>query len=81
MREAAERQPEQEGYAAELHRWTHRYAGGRDGIPAAPASRVRLPPIATWCCAGSPQGTLRQPHGGMDHEDASMLAILTAVDE
>jgi nitroreductase len=81
MREAAERQPEQEGYATELYRWTHRYAGARDGIPA--AARLEGPPpsyrdlVLRWF----PRGTLRQPHGGMDHEDASMLAILTAVDE
>ena len=81
MREAAERQRGQEGYAAELQQWTHRYAGGRDGIPA--GARLEGPPpsyrdlVLRWF----PQGTLRQPHGGMDHEDASMLAILTAVDE
>jgi len=81
MREAAERQPEHEGYAAELYRWTHRYAGARDGIPA--AARLEGPPpsyrdlVLRWF----PRGTLRQPSGGMDHEDASMLAILTAVDE
>ncbi|HSK60420.1 MAG TPA: nitroreductase family protein [Actinomycetospora sp.] len=81
MREAAERQPEQEGYAAELQQWTHRYAGAHDGIPA--SARLDGPPpsyrdlVLRWF----PRGTLRQPRGGADHEDASVLAILTAVDE
>jgi nitroreductase len=81
MREAAGRQREQEGYAAELQQWTHRYAGARDGIPA--SARLDGPPpsyhdlVLRWF----PRGSLRQPRGGGDHEDASVLAILTAVDE
>jgi hypothetical protein len=81
MREAAERQPEQEGYVAELEQWTHRYAGGHDGIP----SDVRLegppPSYGDLVLRWFPRGTLRQPRGGMDHEDASVLAILTADDD
>jgi nitroreductase len=81
MREAAERQREQEGYAAELDRWTHRYAGAHDGIPV--GARLEGPPpaysdlVLRWF----PRGTLRQPRGGADHQDQSALAILTAVDE
>jgi hypothetical protein len=81
MREAAGRQREQVGYAAELEQWTHRYAGAHDGIPA--SARLDGPPpsyrdlVLRWF----PRGTLRQPRGGGDHEDASVLAILTAVDE
>lgn len=81
MREAAERQREHEGYAAELQQWTHRYAGAHDGIPA--SARLDGPPpsyrdlVLRWF----PRGTLRQPRAGTDHEDASVLAILTAVDD
>jgi nitroreductase len=81
MREAAGRQREHVGYAAELEQWTHRYAGAHDGIPA--SARLDGPPpsyrdlVLRWF----PRGTLRQPRGGGDHEDASVLAILTAVDE
>ena len=81
MREAAERQRDAEGYAAELQQWTHRYAGAHDGIPA--GARLEGPPpsyrdlVLRWF----PRGTLPQPHGGMDHEDASVLAVLTAEDD
>ncbi|GLZ49661.1 NAD(P)H nitroreductase [Actinomycetospora sp. NBRC 106375] len=81
MRDAAARQPEQEGYLAELNQWTHRYAGAHDGIPA--GARLDGPPpsyrdlVLRWF----PRGTLRQPHAGADHEDASALAVLTAVDD
>ncbi|PVZ06930.1 Acg family FMN-binding oxidoreductase [Actinomycetospora cinnamomea] len=81
MREAAERQRENVGYAAELQRWTHRYAGAGDGIPA--GARLEGPPpsyrdlVLRWF----PSGTLRQPRGTADHRDESALAILTAVDE
>lgn len=81
MREAARRQPAQEGYTAELHRWTHRYAGGQDGIPA--SARLEGPPpayrdlVLRWF----PTGTLRQPRDGADDRDASVLAVLTAVDD
>jgi nitroreductase len=80
MREAAGRQREHVGYAAELEQWTHRYAGAHDGIPA--SARLDGPPpsyrdlVLRWF----PRGSLRQPRGGGDHEDASVLAILTAVD-
>jgi nitroreductase len=81
MRDAAERQRDREGYAAELQQWTHRYAGAHDGIPA--SARLDGPPpsyhdlVLRWF----PRGTLRQPRGGADHRDASVLAILTAVDD
>jgi nitroreductase len=81
MREAAERQRDYEGYAAELEQWTHRYAGGHDGIPA--SARLEGPPpsyrdlVLRWF----PSGTLRQPHGGTDLHDASVLALLTADDD
>ncbi|MEJ2861727.1 Acg family FMN-binding oxidoreductase [Actinomycetospora flava] len=81
MAEAAERQPRQEGYVEELEHWTHRYAGAHDGIPA--HARLDGPPpsyrdlVLRWF----PPGTLRQPRGGADRRDASVLAILTAVDD
>ncbi|MHC1557750.1 Acg family FMN-binding oxidoreductase [Actinomycetospora sp. C-140] len=81
MREAAERQPEQEGYLAELHRWTHRFAGAGDVIPA--SARLDGPPpsysdlVLRWF----PRGTLRQPRAGADHRDSSALTVLTAVDD
>ncbi|MFC5139871.1 Acg family FMN-binding oxidoreductase [Actinomycetospora rhizophila] len=81
MREAAEQQREHPGYPAELERWTHRYAGAHDGVPA--GARLEEPPpsyrdlVLRWF----PRGTLRQPHAGADHQDASALTILTAVDE
>lgn len=84
MAEAAERQPRQEGYTEELERWTHRYAGGHDGIPA--YARLDGPPpsyrdlVLRWF----PPGTLHQPRDsadGADRRDASVLAVLTAVDD
>lgn len=81
MREAAEQQPQREGCASELHHWTHRYAGSHDGIPA----DVRLdgppPAYGDLVLRWFPPGRLDQVRGGMDHEDASALAILTAVDD
>jgi nitroreductase len=81
MREAAERQRDAEGYAAELDQWTHRYAGGHDGIPA--SARLDSPPptYRDLTLRWFPRGTLRQTRGGAYHRDASTLAVLSAVDD
>jgi hypothetical protein len=81
MREAAERQRDSEGYATELDHWTHRYAGGHDGIPA--AARLDSPPptYRDLTLRWFPRGTLRQARAGADHRDASTLAVLSAVDD
>lgn len=80
MRDAALRQRDQPGYAAELHRWTHRDAGAGDGIPPSsrpgdPGATVDVP--MRWL----PRGTLRQPWWDSGHRDASMLLVLSAVDD
>lgn len=77
MRDAALLQLDRPGYAAELQRWTHRYAGGADGIPH--GARLAEPHlyddlVLRWF----PGGGLHQPRGGTDHEDASTLLVLTA---
>jgi nitroreductase len=77
MRDAALLQLGRPGYAAELQRWTHRYAGGADGIPhGARLAEPRLYDdlVLRWF----PGGGLDQPHGGADHEDASTLLVLSA---
>jgi nitroreductase len=81
MREAAERQLDHEGYVAELAQWTHRYAGARDGIPAGARLDGPPPPYRDLVLRWFPRGTLTQPRGGADHEDASVLAVLTAEDD
>jgi nitroreductase len=77
MRDAALLQLDRPGYVAELQRWTHRYAGGADGIPH--DARLTEPHlyddlVLRWF----PGGRLDQPHGGSDHADASTLLVLSA---
>lgn len=78
MSEAASAQRAHEGYAAELQRWTHRFAGARDGVPA--GARPDEPRTYGDLDLGRfPSGTLRQPRGGHDHDDASTILVLSAV--
>ncbi|GAA4785066.1 NAD(P)H nitroreductase [Actinomycetospora chlora] len=76
MRDAALLQLDRPGYTAELQRWTHRYAGGADGIPH--SARLAEPHlyddlVLRWF----PGGGLHQPPGGADHADVSTLIVLT----
>ena len=80
LTEAAHDQEDTAGYAAELRTWTDRYAGARDGVPAAnvprpPAGQIGASPLRRF-----PRATLTQPpqqpgHGPAD--DAAELLVLT----
>ena len=80
LTEAAHDQDDTAGYDAELRTWTDRYAGARDGIPAAnvsppPAGLIGVSPLRRF-----PRATLTQPpqqpgHGPAD--DAAELLVLT----
>lgn len=82
--EAAREQAVAPGYPAELMIWTHRYAGGRDGVPA---SHVAEPPVGL--AGPSPlrafaEPGLRQPHWpgetGPPDDAAELLVLVTAAD-
>jgi nitroreductase family protein len=82
--EAAHLQEPSAGYTAELKLWTHRYPGGRDGIPVGsipppPIGAVGASPLRRF-----PPGRLAQPrqlpgHGPAD-DAAELLVIATAGD-
>ena len=81
MAEAARLQEQQEGYAGELQRWTRRYAGGHDGIPAGARLDEPVPHYRDLELRHFPAGSLSQPRSGADERDASLLAVLCAADE
>ncbi|WP_028927866.1 Acg family FMN-binding oxidoreductase [Pseudonocardia acaciae] len=78
--EAARTQAHAPGYASELQIWTQRYAGARDGIPAAnvaapPPGLVGASPLRRF-----PRSGLDQPHtptGTGPADDAAELLVLT----
>jgi hypothetical protein len=80
LTDAAHDQDDTAGYDAELRMWTRRYAGARDGIPAA---NVSLPPVGLTGVSPLrrfPRATLAQPpqqsgHGPAD--DAAELVVIT----
>ena len=86
LADAAQRQDRSPGYPAELRMWTHRYAAGRDGVPAdhlaaaAPMDSADPTPLRRFT-----RGTLRQaphPPGQPTTDDAAeLLVITTAGDE
>lgn len=74
--ESASLQRQQIGYAAELARWTSRYAGAQDGIPVASrvvsgSDRPGDVPMRSF-----PHGRLLQTPHGLEHDDASVLMVL-----
>ncbi|MGH4007145.1 MAG: Acg family FMN-binding oxidoreductase [Pseudonocardiaceae bacterium] len=85
LTEAAYIQAGTPGYLSELHLWTRRYAGGRDGIPI---SNVPAPPVGLIQPSSLrqfPPGRLSQPsqlpgHGPAD-DAAEFLVIATHGDE
>lgn len=84
LSEAARRQEAVPGYAAELQRWTHRYAGGHDGVAAAsvaaPAPATPGPlPMRRLGRSGLAQPPLR-PGQGMLTELATALVVATRED-
>lgn len=79
--ESASLQQQQIGYAAELAKWTSRYAGARDGIPhgntvAAGADRLGDVPMRP-----SPNSRLTPSPHGLQHDDASVLMLLCTEDD
>jgi nitroreductase len=84
LTDAAERQRSTPGYAAELQAWTHRYAGGHDGVPTG-----NVAPPATGLIGPSPlrhfpDGHLRRsrqfPGHGPADDAAELLVIVTGQD-
>jgi Nitroreductase family len=84
LTDAAQRQELAPGYATELRQWTHRYAGGRDGVPAgnvavAPIGLTKTSPLRRF-----PGAQLTQPHHAPGHpgdDAAELLVIVTAHDD
>lgn len=70
-------QRQQAGYAAELARWTGRYAASRDGIRSdTVASGIGMPgevPMRPF-----PRADLAQSPHSFEHEDASVLMVLSS---
>lgn len=81
MADAAARQRHVPGYVAELTIWTHRYPGGRDGIPAGAltAPAVHTPGVGL---RAFPSGRLFAggPGTGGAH-DASLLLVLSTIED
>ncbi|GAA4542201.1 Acg family FMN-binding oxidoreductase [Pseudonocardia xishanensis] len=71
LSDAATRQRHEPGYLAELLIWTHRYAGTRDGVPAAAVPARPGEPALTRFPAGRLTG--RQAFG----PDGGLLLVLT----
>lgn len=74
-------QQREAGYASERARWTSRYAGSRDGIPpgstiADPIGRSGDVPMRP-----SPHGRLAQSSRRGEHDDASVLMVLSTEDD
>lgn len=79
---SASLQRQQEGYAAELAKWTGRYSAARDGIESATVvvSGVGRPGEVPMRPFG--HGHLAQPTHSFEHDDASVLMVLgTAGDD
>jgi hypothetical protein len=81
LADAAQRQEHHPGYPAELRIWTHRYAAGRDGVPAdnlaatTPMGSTDPTPLRRFS-----RGTLRQaphPPGQPTTDDAAELLVIT----
>ncbi len=78
---SASLQRQQLGYAAELAKWTSRYAGARDGIRpgstvASGADRLGDVPMRP-----SPHSRLAPSPHGLEHDDASVLMLLCTEDD
>jgi len=77
---SASLQRQQSGYAAELARWTGRYAAAGDGIEAATvAAGISLPgevPMRAF-----PHAELVESPHSFEHEDASVLMVLSSLSD
>lgn len=76
--DSAELQQQRPGYAGELQRWTSRYAGARDGVPASTVPRsfgLYRDVAMRWF----PRSNLGQPRGSVDHEDGTVLLVLATI--
>jgi nitroreductase len=75
--QSASLQRQQEGYAAELARWTGRYTGAGDGIASGEVvSGIGRPgevPMRAFT-----RGSLAQSPHSFEHEDASVLMVLSS---
>lgn len=82
LAEAAHRQEQVPGYAAELQRWTHRLARGRDGVPSAgvAAGAATALPMRRFGRARLVQPPL-PPGLGAVEDGSSALVVATTRDE
>jgi nitroreductase len=83
--DAAHRQEFAPGYATELRQWTHRYAPGHDGVPAAsvapaPIGLLDASPLR-WFTQGQLAQPPRSPGLGPADDAAALLVIATAHDD
>jgi hypothetical protein len=82
--DAAHRQESAPGYAAELRQWTHRYAGGHDGVSAAGVAPEPIGLTGVSLLRRFPLARLAQPpsSGYPSGDDAAeLLVIVTAHDD
>jgi nitroreductase len=74
---SASLQRQQEGYAAELARWTGRYAGAGDGVAADTVASGISRPGEVPMRAFTGGGLAQSPHS-FEHDDASVLMVLSS---
>jgi nitroreductase len=76
--DAAHRQQTTPGYAAELQAWTHRHAGGRDGVPTGNVAPPAIGLIGPSPLRHYPDGHLRrsQQFPGEAADDAAELLVI-----
>lgn len=77
---AANQQEQCPGYPAELRTWTHRYAAGRDGVPAASLAATPSHPSRETPLRRFTRGTMRpapHPPGQPTIGDAAELLVIT----
>ncbi|SHK75253.1 Nitroreductase family protein [Pseudonocardia thermophila] len=85
LAEAEAAQAKVPGYAAELARWTHRFAGARDGVD--PRTVAAVPPglPGRWPLRRFTEAALRQPQQVPAHavpdDAAEFLVVVTAGDD
>jgi len=79
--EAGPLQRQQMGYAAELAKWTGRYAAAGDGIPPANIITSGADRVGDVPMRPVPDGRLTQSPHGLEHDDASVLMLLCTDDD
>ncbi len=79
--EAGPLQQQEMGYAAELAKWTGRYAASGDGIPPGSTISSGVDRMGDVPMRPVADGRLRQSPHGLEHDDASVLMLLCTDDD